>query len=407
MKKRLLFLLFALPMMAMGQIAETQTREELKLIDKLYYERDSYIASDDERDKLKELVFEMRADSTLKIHVIGYGDKWGGKEVNDRFSYIRAKYIGDWIRSCRVPREQIAYVGAGIDSLATNEDEARRVEVSQVITVVVPPAPQPKVEEPKVEVKKEEIIEVKEVVQSKKEEVVVEPKKVEVVETADQVRSNVEEVTEVKPTPVRHSELDSESQTEQNYYLGAGIGTSVGWSSFSGAGVKAQIFGGVEFSDIISAELSLGYSSLNMKSSQCCENLYYVDGKRVFAPVAGKKSYRYGDITSKVSLLHLTAKANFDLVSIWCKDSRWSGLVSPKIGYIHSSANLDDITKESSSHFSAGADLSGGYNFNDNWGVRLTTGFEYLTGKGIDGLPQCEHTSNTLWSTTINVIYKF
>ncbi len=404
--RKLLLLLFALPMVVMGQSSEPQTREELKLIEKLYYERDSYIASDEERGKLKELVFEMRADSTIKIHVVGYSDKWGGKEVNDRFSYIRAKYIGDWIRSCRVPREQIAYVGAGIDSLATNEDEARRVEVSQVITVVVPPAPQPKVEEPKVEVKKKEIVEVEKIVQ---------PQKEEVVEIADQVRNDVvvtevaevSEETEVETTPVRHSELDSESQTKQNYYLGAGIGTSVGWSSFSGAGVKAQIFGGVKLSELISAELSVGYSSINMKSSQCCENLYYVDGKRFFAPVAGKKSYRYGDITSKVSLLHLTAKANFDLVSIWCKDSRWSGLVSPKIGYIHSSADIEDIGKESSSHFSAGADLSGGYNFNDNWGMRLTTGFEYISGEGIDGLPQYEHTTNTLWSTTINVIYKF
>lgn len=157
--KRLLLFLFALPMMAMGQTNEPQTREELRLIEKIYYDRDVYIASDEERAKLKDLVYEMRADSTLKVHIIGYGDKWGGKSVNDRFSHVRAMYIADWMRSCRVPREQIAFIGEGVDSLATNDAEARRVEISQVVTVIVEPTPEPEptpIPEPKVEVVKEQ-----------------------------------------------------------------------------------------------------------------------------------------------------------------------------------------------------------------------------------------------------------
>ncbi len=141
--KKLLLLLFALPIVAMGQTNEPQTRDELRLIEKIYYDRGVYIASDEDRERLKDLVFEMKADSTLKIHVIGYGDKWGGKEVNDRFSYVRAMYIADWIKSCRVPREQIVFVGEGIDSLAVNDTEARRVEVSQIVTIVIPSAPEP------------------------------------------------------------------------------------------------------------------------------------------------------------------------------------------------------------------------------------------------------------------------
>lgn len=110
-----------------------QKHEELRLLEKIYYERGTYIATEQERAALKELVFSMRADSTLKVHIVGYSDKWGGEAINNRFSYVRAMYIADWMRSCRVPREQIVFVGEGIDTLAVNDAEARRVEVLQVV----------------------------------------------------------------------------------------------------------------------------------------------------------------------------------------------------------------------------------------------------------------------------------
>ncbi len=137
-----LLLLFALLFVAIVQSVAAQTRDSLSLIKTLYYERDVYVATDEDLDELKDLVFRMRADSTLKVHIVGFGDKWGDNEVNGRFSYVRAMYIGDWMRSCRVPCEQIAYFGEGVDSLATSDVEARRVEVSQVITVVIAPEPQ-------------------------------------------------------------------------------------------------------------------------------------------------------------------------------------------------------------------------------------------------------------------------
>ncbi len=56
-------------------------------------------------------------------------------------------YIADWIRSCRVPREQLAFVGNDIDSLAVSEKEARGVEVLKVVEAIVEPEPQAKFEE--------------------------------------------------------------------------------------------------------------------------------------------------------------------------------------------------------------------------------------------------------------------
>ncbi len=136
MKRLLLLLLCALPIITMGQITEIQTNKKLRLIEKLYYDRGVYIASEEERAKLKDLVFEMRGDSTLKVHIVGFSDKWGGKEVNDRFSYVRAMYIGEWMKSCRVSREQIIFVGGGIDTMALNDAEARRVEILQIVETI-------------------------------------------------------------------------------------------------------------------------------------------------------------------------------------------------------------------------------------------------------------------------------
>ncbi|MFR9668661.1 MAG: OmpA family protein [Rikenellaceae bacterium] len=130
--RNFLLLLLAVPLIVMGQKVELQPNEELQLIDKLHYDRDHFIAPSEELAKLNELVWQMRKDTTIDIHVIGYCDKWGGVEVNDRFSYLRAKTIADWMVSCRVPRKQIVYIGCGIDTLAANDTQARRVEVLKV-----------------------------------------------------------------------------------------------------------------------------------------------------------------------------------------------------------------------------------------------------------------------------------
>lgn len=159
-----------------------QTKEELQVVEKLYYDRDVYIASAEERAKLNDLIAQMKADSTFKIHITGYSDKWGGKEVNDRFSYVRAMYIADWMRSCRVPREQITFVGEGIDSLAINDAEARRVDISKVLEVVIEPTSQ----------SKEEIAD-----------------KVHSDVVAETEESKTETITETQPIPVK-TQQDSE-----------------------------------------------------------------------------------------------------------------------------------------------------------------------------------------------------
>ncbi len=131
--------------MATGQNIDPQMQEELQLIERIYYDRDIYIASDEEMAKLNDLVDEMRADKSVNIQIIGHSDKWGGVPVNDRFSFIRAMFIADWLIKQRVSSTQIEYNGDGVDTEARNDAEARRVDVMRVVMVEVEATPEPEV----------------------------------------------------------------------------------------------------------------------------------------------------------------------------------------------------------------------------------------------------------------------
>ncbi len=352
------------------------------------------------------------ANGSALIDIKGWADQSGTEEFNARLSLKRAKAIQSYLVQKGIDSSRITFEGKGVDS-KSDSIKARRADVVAYIRVatktVVIPEPEEVV-----------TIDVKELTDTTKTEDARAAKPIEEIDTEMQVEPEPEtiqkpttettsEETTIKPT--QQTELAPQPNREFDYYAGAGLGFMPTWSTFTGTGLNLQAFAGVEFTKLISAELSLGYSHINMTASHCCEDLYYVDGERFFTPVAGMKSYRYGDLTSKANLLHLGAKVNFDIVSLFVKKSVWSGLVSPKISYAQSWANVQNdkitINKESSPHFGVGVDLSGGYMINSNWGVRLTTGIEYLTGKGVDGMPQCEHNSNTLWNTNASVIYKF
>ncbi len=82
-----------------------------------------------------------------------------------------------------------------------------------------------------------------------------------------------------------------------------------------------------------------------------------------------------------------------------------------RVGVGFSSATLKQNTTtldtESNTHFIVGGALGTGYSINECWGVRLTSGVEYLTGGAFEAMPQCEHKNGYIWNTTARVIYKF
>ncbi|MFR9652010.1 MAG: outer membrane beta-barrel protein [Rikenellaceae bacterium] len=216
------------------------------------------------------------------------------------------------------------------------------------------------------------------------------------------------------------------SSFDKSFYIGAGAGTAFGISTFSTIGidkttprVAAQVFGGYELSPLLSAELSVGYTKISSTTAKGTQSYYIAEGEAVFIPspdAATSGDYAiYSNLESNSDLIHAEAKLNINLLG--SSKSKWSIYVTPKVGYAYSSAKVDafrgDINNtfvsydQTASHFTMGMDLGAEYSFNKRMGLRLTTGMNYFTGDGIDGIPQVQYNSSYVMATTLNFVYRF
>ncbi len=116
-----------------------QDIKDVRLIKTLYYEFNQTHLGDDEFAKLSDIVELLEGDTSVRIRLEGYGDPRGGDSINRRISYLRAKSVADYLLGKDIPESQIYFQGCGVDAYAPNEKEARRVDVSQIITVTVEP----------------------------------------------------------------------------------------------------------------------------------------------------------------------------------------------------------------------------------------------------------------------------
>ncbi|MFI3261535.1 MAG: DUF3575 domain-containing protein [Rikenellaceae bacterium] len=139
--KRILLLLLVFPLVSFAspQGQGTQSKKEQNLLTSLYYEFNDVYASNEELAKLNNVIKLLVGDPTIIVKIEGYGDPVGGKEVNDRVSLARASRIASYLIRHMVSESQITYEGCGIDSSAKSDALARRVDISQVITVAIKP----------------------------------------------------------------------------------------------------------------------------------------------------------------------------------------------------------------------------------------------------------------------------
>lgn len=208
------------------------------------------------------------------------------------------------------------------------------------------------------------------------------------------------------------------SSALSSWYAVAGPGISFGRSTFCSfaangthPGWNINIAAGRRINRLLSAEVSLDYTRLSLGAYDCCTNLWLgADGNRYFAPVTGMGSYSYNDLRSISNLVSLGAHLNVNLIAIRQTDSRWAVLISPAIYAVYSDAKVKQggIEAGSSSglHFGLGADLGIQYMFTPQWGLRFTSGINYITGKPVDALPREEHKTNHVWNTALKVIFK-
>lgn len=203
------------------------------------------------------------------------------------------------------------------------------------------------------------------------------------------------------------------------WYIGSDAGVSFGRGAFCSFGADKTcigygfgLLGGYHINSFLSTEAELRYSRLGFGAYDCCKDLYLADGNRYYAPLAGAKSYRYGDLFSSVNLYELGLHLNIDFVKMFCPESRWSFLLSPAVYGVASKATVkttegeNEVLKgDGQMHFGVGGDLGVGYQISPWVNLRLYTGMTYLTGKGIDAMPQTEHKTNYTWDTGVKVTF--
>lgn len=341
------------------------------------------------------------SDTLSRIQLTGWTDKTGTEAYNEQLSLRRARSVHNYLVKKGVSTERIQFEGRTIDTQAENDAEARRVDMIGLAFIYAPIVVTKTVEP---------------VLNEEKQIAMTEPEeeKEEAVVTAEPVVSNNPMQSENIP------ENNKQSFVSSRWYIGIGGGVSFGRSTFCSfamdgtrPGFNVGALGGYKINKLLSAELSLDYTRMDLRTYDCCQLLWLAaDGNRYAAPVAGIKNYAYNDLCSVSNLFGLGTHLNINLVSLWNEHYRWSALVSPAIYGVYSSAKLKqlstgaNVVDATSFHFGVGADLGVGYQFTDCFGLRLTTGFNYLTGKGIDGLLQEEHKANYVWNTSLKLIFK-
>lgn len=101
----------------------------------LYFDQSSYILRKDAVQTLDSVAGYLRTRKDVKIHVVGYTDPVGRKDLNRLLSENRAAVVSNYLREKGVNSAQIFYIGKGSDTSATPTDSeeskvrSRRVEI--------------------------------------------------------------------------------------------------------------------------------------------------------------------------------------------------------------------------------------------------------------------------------------
>lgn len=220
--------------------------------------------------------------------------------------------------------------------------------------------------------------------------------------------------------------LHSQEKKISPWFIGIEGGMPFAASSFCSFGESKTnpdyefgISGGYHFNHYLSIELAAMMGRTDMSSSFCCSNYFIdLDGNRYIAPISNTlEAFSYRDLKSELSVIQYSVAANFDMIRAFNKkyDGRLSVLLSPIIGLTETKAdvvlvpqNKTLISGNSIYHFTAGAEVSGIYNINNNLALRLSTGASFLGGGQFDALPEHDdHNDSYIWNSTIGVTYRF
>ena len=206
---------------------------------------------------------------------------------------------------------------------------------------------------------------------------------------------------------------------ERGWYAGLSGGTSFGQVTFRSiteskthVGAQFGVFGGYQFSRLLSVEALATMGGQKQTSLDCDPFWLATDGEFTFAPVLGKQGNYFRDLEAKTRWMRFGLQANFDMLSlITTPATRWSVNLSPQVSAVstrtkHLATGYDhDFDRQW--HLGLGGQAAVGYRFTPNIGLQLYGGITCLTGDRFDNIPKYEHKSNLIYEAGLKVAFHF
>ena len=209
----------------------------------------------------------------------------------------------------------------------------------------------------------------------------------------------------IQPAVAQSDKLDF----QPCWYAGIGGGKCLGQATFrsitetdSHVGSMFCIFGGYQFSRLISAEALVTMGRQTQTSLDCDPFWLATDGQRTFAPVLGKQGNYYRDLEAITSWTRLAVQGNFDLLSLLVGPTvPWSVTLSPHLSAVTTLTEhcTDTYSHEFDRqwHLGLGGQGAVGYRIVPNVGLQLYGGITCLTGDRFDNIPEHCHKSNFIY----------
>lgn len=203
------------------------------------------------------------------------------------------------------------------------------------------------------------------------------------------------------------------------WYAGLSGGTSLGQATFRSiteskthVGAQFGVFGGYQFSRLLSVE-ALATMGWQKQTSLDCDPFWLAtDGDFSFAPILGKQGNYYRDLEAKTSWMRLGLQANFDVLSLITKPTtRWSVTLSPQVSAVttrtkHLATGYEQEF-DRQWHLGLGGQAAVGYRVAKNVGLQLYGGITCLTGDRFDNIPKYHHKSNLMYEAGLKLSYHF
>ncbi|MCK8623895.1 OmpA family protein [Prevotella sp. E13-27] len=211
----------------------------------------------------------------------------------------------------------------------------------------------------------------------------------------------------------------SQRDYERGWYAGLSGGTSFGQATFRSiteskthVGAQFGVFGGYQFSRLLSVEALATMGGQKQTSLDCDPFWLATDGEYTFAPVLGKQGNYYRDLEAKTQWMRFGLQANFDVLSLLTKPTtRWSVTLSPQVSAVttrtkHLATGYEQEF-DRQWHLGLGGQAAVGYRVAKNVGLQLYGGITCLTGDRFDNIPKYEHKSNLIYEAGLKVSYHF